>query len=208
MAPTACRHTVSGTISLSCQEYFSPFPHGTGSLSVMGEYLALAGGPARFIRNFSCSALLGRIIEEGMSSFVYRAITLFGWPFQNHSTRSMFCNFPTLLQLSQIISRYPGSTTPAGFNVQTGLGCSHFARRYSGNRFAFFSWRYLDVSVPSVIFIPPMYSAGDVRPLRRTGCPIRKSPGLCLFAAHRSLSQLTTSFIGSPYQGIHHMPLE
>ena len=28
--------------------YFSPFPHGTGSLSVTDEYLALEGGPPIF----------------------------------------------------------------------------------------------------------------------------------------------------------------
>ena len=33
-APTACRRTVSGSISLLCSRCFSPFPHGTGSLSV------------------------------------------------------------------------------------------------------------------------------------------------------------------------------
>jgi hypothetical protein len=33
MTPTACRRTVSGTISLPCLGYFSPFPYGTGSLS-------------------------------------------------------------------------------------------------------------------------------------------------------------------------------
>ena len=37
------------------------------------------------------------------------------------------------------------------------------------------------------------------------GCPIRKSSGRSLFAAHRSLSQLTTSFINGVRQGIHHM---
>ena len=33
-ALTPCRHTVSGSISLRSQRFFSPFPHGTGSLSV------------------------------------------------------------------------------------------------------------------------------------------------------------------------------
>ena len=33
-APTACRQQVSGTISLPFSGYFSPFPHGTCSLSV------------------------------------------------------------------------------------------------------------------------------------------------------------------------------
>jgi hypothetical protein len=58
-APTVCRRTVSGTISLPLIGCFSSFPHGTGSLSVAGEYLALEGGPPRFARGFSCPALLG-----------------------------------------------------------------------------------------------------------------------------------------------------
>ena len=33
-APTACRRTGSGSVSLPCSGFFSPFPHGTGSLSV------------------------------------------------------------------------------------------------------------------------------------------------------------------------------
>src|SRR5690554_4024981 len=49
---------VSGSISLRCSRFFSPFPHGTGSLSVSQEYLALADGPARFIQGFTCPALL------------------------------------------------------------------------------------------------------------------------------------------------------
>ena len=57
-APTACRRMVSGTISLPSSGCFSPFPHGTGSLSVSREYLALPDGPGRFAQNFSCSALL------------------------------------------------------------------------------------------------------------------------------------------------------
>ena len=44
--------------SPSYSEYFSPFPHGTGSLSVSEEYLALADGAARFNGNFSSSRLL------------------------------------------------------------------------------------------------------------------------------------------------------
>jgi hypothetical protein len=39
---------VSGSISPPSTGYFSPFPHGTGSLSVMSRYLALADSPARF----------------------------------------------------------------------------------------------------------------------------------------------------------------
>ena len=57
-APTACKHTVSGTISLPCSGCFSPFPYGTGSLSVSEEYLALPDGAGRFRQDFSGPALL------------------------------------------------------------------------------------------------------------------------------------------------------
>ena len=38
--------------------FFSPFPHGTGSLSVSREYLALEDGPPIFNQDFSCLDLL------------------------------------------------------------------------------------------------------------------------------------------------------
>ena len=57
-ALTACRRTVSGTVSLPFYGCFSPFPHGTCPLSVSGECLALADGPAGFTRGSTCPALL------------------------------------------------------------------------------------------------------------------------------------------------------
>ena len=51
--PTACRHVVSGTISLPAQGCFSPVPHGTRSLSVTRESLALEGGPPSFTPGLS-----------------------------------------------------------------------------------------------------------------------------------------------------------
>ncbi len=62
--PTACRYTVSGTISLPSQGFFSPFPHGTGSLSVAREYLALRDGPRSFPRDFSCPVVLRNLPKE------------------------------------------------------------------------------------------------------------------------------------------------
>ena len=38
--------------------FFSPFPHGTGSLSVDHEYLALEDGPPMFRQDYTCPALL------------------------------------------------------------------------------------------------------------------------------------------------------
>ncbi len=55
--PTACKRTVSGSISLPAQGCFSPFPHGTRSLSVTQESLALEGGPPSFTPD---SSALGR----------------------------------------------------------------------------------------------------------------------------------------------------
>ena len=57
-APTVCRHPVSGSISLPSSGCFSPFPHGTCSLSVMHEYLGLESGLPMFRQDFTCPALL------------------------------------------------------------------------------------------------------------------------------------------------------
>jgi len=55
---TACRCKISGTISLPLLGYFSPFPHGTSSLSVTNKYLGLDDGPPRFPPDFSCPVVL------------------------------------------------------------------------------------------------------------------------------------------------------
>src|SRR3954466_9906383 len=78
-APTACTSTVSGSISLPSPGFFSPFPHGTGSLSVSQEYLALEDGPPMFRQGFTCLALL---TFHRACPFAYRAITVYGRPFQ------------------------------------------------------------------------------------------------------------------------------
>ena len=57
-APTACRRTVSGSVSLPCPGCFPPFPHGTGSLSVFRSYLALRHGRRGFRQDSTCPALL------------------------------------------------------------------------------------------------------------------------------------------------------
>lgn len=77
-APTACRRTVSGTLSLRFPRCFSPFPHGTSSLSVSREYLALADGAASFGQGSSGPALLrvrtgfGTVSRMGLSPAVAR----------------------------------------------------------------------------------------------------------------------------------------
>ena len=73
-----------------------------------------------------------------------------------------------------------------------------------GISFDFSSSGYLDVSVPRVPGFPAYTYGFSIRSaiLHRGGSPIRKSAGQCSFAAHRSLSQLVTSFVGSRCQGI------
>jgi hypothetical protein len=77
-APTACRHPVSGAVSLPSSGCFSPFPHGTRSLSVTKEYLGLEGGPPMFRQDCTCPALL----EDEGAPFPYGAVTRSGPPFQ------------------------------------------------------------------------------------------------------------------------------
>src|SRR5580704_4842258 len=77
-APTACRHPVSGTVSLPSSGCFSPFPHGTSALSVTEEYLGLEGGPPMFRQDFTCPALLKDLADH----VAYGAVTHSGRPFQ------------------------------------------------------------------------------------------------------------------------------
>jgi hypothetical protein len=61
---TACKRTVSGTLSLPALGCFSPFPHGTSSLSVASKYLALGNGLPGFPRDCTCPAVLGNCLQE------------------------------------------------------------------------------------------------------------------------------------------------
>ncbi len=65
--PTVCRQPVSGSLSLPLSGCFSPFPHGTCSLSVMHEYLGLESGLPMFRQGFTCPALL----KDDMDFYAY-----------------------------------------------------------------------------------------------------------------------------------------
>ena len=117
LAPTACKHMVSGSISLPYSGFFSPFPHGTGSLSVSQEYLALENGLPFFRQNFSCSALLNSTIllsctRLSLSSVCFSktlplALQLQAGPFQLAATLGISSiSFPPGTQMFQ----FPGLT--------------------------------------------------------------------------------------------------
>ena len=82
--PTACRRSVSGTVSLPSSGCFSPFPHGTGSLSVSKEYLAFEGGPPIFRQDFTCPALLDTS-DHASCTGLSPAMVGLSRPFQSHS---------------------------------------------------------------------------------------------------------------------------
>ena len=93
LAPTACKRMVSGTISLLYSRCFSPFPHGTCSLSVSQEYLALPDGPGKFTQNFSCSALLRILLDaDCLRGRGYHSL----WPFfpKRFTSRTLSCCSP------------------------------------------------------------------------------------------------------------------
>ena len=131
MAPTACKRMVSGSISLPCSGFFSPFPHGTGSLSVSQEYLALADGPAKFIQGFTCPALLRILLV--ITVFTYTGLS------------------PSLAQLSNwfwfVVHRTSRPYNPAPAVTGTVWATARPLAATNAITVVFFSSGYLDVSV-------------------------------------------------------------
>ena len=112
---------VSGTLSLPYSGCFSPFPHGTGSLSVSHEYLALPDGPGGFTQDYSCPALLripiGFVLLRVPDCHRLRRL------FPKASARKISCHVLVL--------------QPHGGRNLRGLGCSPVARHYWGNHCLF-----------------------------------------------------------------------
>ena len=71
--------------SLPSSGFFLPFPHGTSSLSVSSEYLALDDDPPRFTQDFKCPALLRNVLAA-IVNFAYGGFTLYALAFQLGST--------------------------------------------------------------------------------------------------------------------------
>ena len=168
-APTACKRTVSGTISLPCSGFFSPFPHGTGSLSVFGSYLALRDGPRGFRQDSSCPALLRwplcpmNLARTRLSLSTVRL-----------SRRFRFGHVPTVRLLQP----------PRCLN-NAGLGSFRFARHYFGNRY------FLSLPAGTKMFqFPALAHHRCVQPSTARVAPfgnLRIEACLQLPAAYRSL---------------------
>ena len=72
---------VSGSISLPYSGFFSPFPHGTSSLSVSQEYLALPDGPAQIRARFPVPRTTQDTTIDNFL-YLYGTITRYGSTFQ------------------------------------------------------------------------------------------------------------------------------
>ena len=157
--------------------FFSPFPHGTGSLSVNDEYLALEDGPPIFRQDFTCPALLisSSVPHNGFRVRGYHPLwRTFPGASANSCAKSRWL-FPfrsPLLWESRLISVPPVT-----------------------EMFQFSGFAPMDLCIQSTVTL-----AGRVSPFGN----LRISAHL---PAPRSLSQAVASFIACNRQGIHHMHL-
>ena len=173
-------------------ECFSPFPHGTGTLSVSREYLALPDGPGGFAQDSTCPALLR--VPLCPERLRVRGFHPLRPPFPERSARLPRYNVAALL--------------PRGGRNRRGLGSSPVARHYWGNHCCFLFLRVLRCfSSPRL----PHRTRGDdgLTAAGLSHSDIRGSQAVCHrpFAPTRGFSQLTTSFFASVSLGIHHAPL-
>ena len=157
--------------------FFSPFPHGTGSLSVNDEYLALEDGPPIFRQDFTCPALLVSSLVPRKSFRIRGYHPL--WPAfpdrcaNSHAKTRWLVPFRSpLLRESRLISVPPVT-----------------------EMFQFSGFAPMLLCIQSTVTL-----AGRVSPFGNS----RISAHL---PAPRDLSQAVTSFIAYRCQGIHHMHL-
>ncbi len=137
--------------------FFSPFPHGTGSLSVDHEYLALEDGPPIFRQDSTCPALLFAALVPPFRFRVRGYHPL--WPdFPDRSANDMAKSCWLLRFRSPLLSE---------------------------SRLISVASPYLDVSVQEVRLTHPMDSGAD-DPCG-PGFPIRTSPDQSLFAGSSGL---------------------
>ena len=157
--------------------FFSPFPHGTGSLSVDYEYLALEDGPPIFGQDFTCPALLISRLVPPLPFRIRGCHPL--WPhFPERSAREM--------AKSRWLVRFRSPLLSESRLISVPLPTEMFQFR----RFA----------LPCLCIRQGVTLAGWVSPF---GNPRIKAR----LPAPRGLSQAATSFVACCRQGIHHMHL-
>lgn len=96
---------------------FSPFPRGTGSLSVAGECSALEGGPPCFARGFTCPALLWAG-DPLPATFRVRGSHPVPPAFPGRSPRWLVCNSGRGMRPSVAPPNNTGAETPARLHAR------------------------------------------------------------------------------------------
>ena len=158
----------------------------------------MRGGPRGFNPGFTCPDLLRNRDPGSRSSFAYRTITFYGWAFLRHSATRAICNSPATLRRGLVF----GPTTPPTQRPQAstwvGLGCSPFARHYSGNRdFLSFPPGTQMCHFPG---FPPRTLCVQVRVTRHDPCRVSPFGDPCFIArlrlhtAYRSLPRPSSAF--------------
>jgi hypothetical protein len=165
----------------------------------------LGDGPPGFPQGSTCPAVLRSRTREPLS-FRLRGLHPVSPTIPDRSAMRSVSYSPAPLPRHHVRPCNTLDTTPAGltyrrfglFPVRSPLlGESRLLSVPPGTEMVHFP----GLAAPSYVF------RRRDRGLPSMGCPIRKSPGQSLFAANRSLSQLTTSFIAVLRQGIHRTPL-
>ena len=157
--------------------FFSPFPHGTGSLSVDYEYLALEDGPPIFRQDFTCPALLVATLVPPPAFRIRGYHPL--WPdFPDRSARQMAKSCRLIRVRSPLLAESRLISVPPATEM----------------------FQFTGFALPCLCIQQRVTLAGRVSPFGHLRIIAR-------LPAPRSFSQAATSFIACDRQGIHHMHL-
>ena len=157
--------------------FFSPFPHGTSSLSVDNEYLALEDGPPIFGQDFTCPALLvSRLVPPH--------------PFRIRGCHPLWPDFPDRSARDAAKSRWLFRFRSPLLSESRLISVPLPTEMFQFRRFASLTlWIRM-----RIVLADGVSPFGDPRIKARLAAP-------------RGLSQPATSFIASWRQGIHRLPL-
>ena len=182
---SACKHKVSGTISLPSR---GSFHLSFTVLYAIGHWVVfrLGGWSPHIPTRFHVSG--GTLVQlHLLSSFAYGTLTLFRWP--SHAI---------LLDSTLSFISWPNPKNISTF----GLASSAFARHYSRNLGWFLFLALLRCFSSGGSPHLPMYSVNDDWTWLQPDCSIRIPTHRCLLTAKRGFSQFVASFVGSQCQGI------
>jgi hypothetical protein len=146
----------------------------------------LEDGPPGFPRGFTCPAVLESPSQEAGIRFAYGPITLYGPAFQPFRLRIRLVTSRRFRNTARTSLATPGLQRLRAWH-RPGLGCSRFARHYSGNR------GLLSLPEGTEMFHFPSFASGTYgfsagsRGFAAGGFPIRKSPGQSLLGGSPEL---------------------